>query len=442
MSSLLIKGGTVVTPEDVLRCDVYVVDGRIEALGKDLPRMGAEVIDAEGCYVFPGFIDEHVHFREPGYEHKEDFESGTMAAAVGGVTTVLEMPNTLPPVDCVRELKRKDALVRDKAYVDYGLYGVLVDDSLDELVEMYEAGAVGFKAFLGPTTGNISPPSDGTVLEALELSRKHGFTVAFHCENSQLVTYFERRAHSRPVTPLTHLESRPDVCEVESVRKVVYFAYKTGGTALLVHLSSGETVDFLRENYLPNVYAETCPQYLFLDSRDYPRLGALMKVNPPIRHPEDREKLWQAIRDRVISNVGSDHAPHTLEEKSMGLDRAPSGMIGVETVGPLIIDAALKGHFSLQRACQVLSTNPARAFGLYPRKGTITIGSDADLVVVDPREVTKIDASRLHSKQKFTPFDGMVLSLKIKCTILRGHIVAKDGEPIKRKIGKNVRASQ
>ena len=436
--SIVVKNGNIVTPHGVFRSSIYVSDGKITGLGDGVKDRGAEVIDADGMYVFPGFIDEHVHFREPGLEVKEDFETGSKSAVSGGVTTVLEMPNTTPPVADVKELKRKDMIVRGKAYADYGLYGVLTDDSLDNLEELFEAGAIGFKAFLGPTTGDIAPPSDATVYEALTKSAAKGFTVAFHCENRRLVEYFEKLARKRGEHPLVHLYSRPAVCEVESVRKVVYFAQKTGGRALIVHISSGETVSFLGKEHTPNVFTETCPQYLLFDSRDYERFGTLIKVNPPIRGPDDREMLWEAVRKGVIKNIGSDHAPHTLEEKNMGMANSPSGMLGVETMASLMIDAAVKNLIPFEKVAEICSTNPAKAFNLYPRKGAITVGADADLVIVDTKTQREIRANKFHSKNKFTPYDGMRVNASIKYTILRGHIVAVDGEPTGVRVGRNV----
>ena len=436
--SVVVKNGNIVTPTGVFRASVFVSDGKITGLGEGVRDRGAEVIDADGMYVFPGFVDEHVHFREPGLEVKEDFETGSKSAVAGGVTTVLEMPNTIPPVSDVKELRRKDSIVRGKAFSDYGLYGVLTDYSLDDLEELFDAAAVGFKAFLGPTTGDIAPPSDATVYKALEKSAAKGFPIAFHCENRQLVEYFEKLARERGEHPLVHLYSRPAVCEVDSVRRVVYLAQKTGGRALIVHISSGETVSFLEREHLPNVFTETCPQYLFFDSRDYERLGTLIKVNPPIRGPDDREMLWEGIRRGVIKTLGSDHAPHTLEEKNTGMLKSPSGMLGVETLASLMIDAAVRNLIPFEKVAEICSTNPAKAFNLYPRKGSIVVGADADLVIVDTKTPKEIKAHRLHSKNKFTPYDGMQLNSSIKYTILRGHIVAVDGEPTGVRVGRNV----
>ena len=430
MSDLVIRDGYIVSPQGVTRASIYVSGGKIAAFGEKFDIRGVDVVDASGMYVFPGFVDEHVHFREPGYEWKEDFSTGSAAAAAGGVTTVLEMPNTVPPVADASTLRKKAELVRGKSWVDYGLYGVLTDQSLNNLEEMLEAGAVGFKAFLGPTTGDIEQPSDPTIIEALTLSREKGFTIAFHCENRHLVHHYEQKTRREPVSPLSHLHSRPAICEVDSVIKINYYAAKTGGRALIVHLSSGEAVDYLRGNKAPSVFVETCPQYLLLDSNDYQRFGNLIKVNPPIRFPEDREKLLQGLRANVITNIGSDHAPHTLEEKRKNVFEAPAGMFGVELLGPLMVDMALRGHIHLEKVAEVLSTNPAKTFGLYPRKGGLLIGSDADFAIFDPRTPTKIQAAKLHSKHRFTPFDGREILAKHRYTVLRGKIIAVDGEPI------------
>lgn len=428
MSDLIIKDGNLVTPHGIVKTSIFVSDGEIAAFGEHFSARGVEVIDAKDMFVFPGFVDEHVHFREPGYEWKEDFASGSMAAAAGGVTTVLEMPNTNPPVSSVKELRRKAELVRSKSFVDYCLYGVLLDDNLEELEALIDAGAIGFKAFLGVTTGEIASPSDSTILEALSLSKDRKFTIAFHCENRNLISYYESKARQQPITPLTHLYSRPAICEVDSVMKVNYYAAKTGGHALIVHLSSGETVEYLRKNKAPNVVVETCPHYLLLDQHDYEKHGNLIKVNPPIRYVEDREKLLQGIREGMITNIGSDHAPHTLEEKKKNVFEAPSGMHGVETTGPLLVDAALNGLFPLEKVAELYSANPAKTFGLYPRKGGLLIGSDADFAIFDPGKPSRIEASKLHSKHKFTPFDGKPLSASLRYTILRGNIIFRDGE--------------
>ena len=425
------RNGRIVTPWSIHEADILVRGGVIESVGRGLSSEGAEVIDARGCYVFPGGVDEHVHMREPGLTHKEDFSSGTKAAAAGGITTILEMPNTLPPVDSPERLSSKREALRGKAYVDFGLYGVLHDGNVDELTDMWREGAVGFKVFLGPTTGDLPAPNDASLYEAMNLSARHGFTLAFHAENRDLVKYFTEKVKASDRRDYeAHADSRPSICEEEAVSRLIIFAKRTGAKVLIVHVSAKESVELLREARARGlrVWGETCPHYLLLTREAHKRYGALVKVNPPLRDEEDRRALWKALRDDAIRTVGSDHAPHTPEEKSGDIWRAQAGFIGVETMLPILLDASFKGLISLEKTASLASYWPARIFGLYPRKGSIEVGGDGDLIIVDPHGETKIDAGRLHSKHKLTPFDGMRLRGRIRYTILRGVVVAEDGE--------------
>lgn len=438
---LLVKGGSVVFSWGVVRADVLCEDGVVAKIGRDIEEGGSTVLDARGMLVMPGFVDEHVHFREPGMEYKEGFERGSMAAIAGGVTTVIDMPNTLPPVDGVRPLRAKINRLEGRSYVDYGLYGLLTDSSVSELADMLEEGACGFKAFLGPTTGDIPPPSEGAIVEALRESASKGFTIAFHPENKQLVEYYTGVARARGSDPRLYPESRPPICEAEAVNRLVLYSKLTGGRVLLAHLSCEESVrlvEHAKERGV-RVFAETCPHYLFLDSTAYDRLGCLVKVNPPLRGGRDREELWSGVRRGVIDTVGSDHAPHSREEKLVSnVWEAAAGFVGVETMGPLMIDAALRGLISLTRLVEVLSENPSRLFGLYPRKGCIRPGSDADLVVVDPRSRFRITSSSLHSRHPVTPFEGVEVRGRIKWVVLRGEVMVSDGRVVGDRIGELV----
>ena len=437
---LLVKDGTLVLSDEVVEgVDILCEDGVVQAIGRGLSPRGADVIEARGMLVMPGFVDEHVHFREPGLEHKEGFERGSLAAIAGGVTTVIDMPNTLPPVDSVSRLRSKIRALEGKSYVDYALYGLLSDSSVGELAEMWEEGACGFKAFLGPTTGDLPPPSEGTIIEALRMSASKGFVIAFHPENKQLVEYYSRLAASKGSEPRLHSEARPPICEVEAVSRVALYSRFTGGRALLVHLSCRESMEVVRraKEAGANIYAETCPHYLYLDSSAYSKWGCLVKVNPPLREKSDREALWAAIREGVIDTVGSDHAPHTREEKlKENVWEAAAGFVGVETLGPLMVDAALSGRISLTDLVRVLSENPARLFGLYPRKGGLRPGSDADLVIVDPHSTTTVRSSGLHSKHPLTPFEGLELKGRIRWVVLRGRIMVDNGKVVGGKSGR------
>jgi dihydroorotase len=440
---LLVKNGVVVTSSGLQRLDILIINGVIEALGRDLQRDSVEVLDVRGLLVFPGVVDEHVHMREPGLTYKEDFETGTAAAAAGGVTTILDMPNTIPPVDSSVKLREKRRLLESKAYVDFGLYGVLHDSNIDEIEGMWNEGAVGFKVFLGPTTGNIPPPLDKTLIEAFEKSAAQGFTLAFHAENYSLVEYYTGKIKKVGLNnPEAYPDSRPNICEEEAVSRILILARKTGGKALIVHTSTMEAVSLIREAKMKNVkvYCETCPQYLLLDRKAYRRLGSLVKINPPLREDCDQQALWNGLREGIIDTIGSDHAPHTYEEKIIGnIWEAAAGFIGVETLLPLMLDSALKGLIPMEKIPLLLSENPAKIFGIYPRKGCINVGADGDLIIVDPAQERVINSEKLHSKHKITPYDGMKIKGGIKYTILRGVKIAEDGEIVKHRAGRFVK---
>ncbi|MCS7142776.1 MAG: dihydroorotase family protein [Aigarchaeota archaeon] len=441
---LIVRNGAIVNPWGVVNADVLIENGRISAIGRGL-RADAEEIDASGMYVLPGFVDEHVHFREPGLEYKEDFLTGSMSSVCGGVTTVCDMPNTNPSTDTPERLREKYARIRGRSYADYGLYALLTDHSKVHVEEMLSCGAIGLKAFLAPSTGEISSPSDGTLVEALELSSKLGFTVALHCEDGELVDHFMSKLLSqRPLRPSDYSLARPIICETTSIMKVSHLAIKTGGRALILHVTSGESLTIIKscKRSNRNVFAETCPHYLYLSERDYDRLGTMIKVNPPIRSERDRRALWRGLIQGIIDTIGSDHAPHTLEEKTRDVLEAPPGIVGAETIGPLMLDAAMRGIVSIEKVAEVLSTNPAKALSIFPKKGAVSVGSDGDLVVFDPHAEFVVNAKKLHSKQKFTPYDMMKLMGRIRYTILRGNVVVKDGEPLGPPTGERLTLNQ
>ncbi len=436
--SILVRGVRLVLPygirDDV---DVLVVNGRVEAIGRGLGKPGGvEVLEARGLLAFPGAVDEHVHMREPGLEYKDDFYHGTMAAAAGGVTTVLEMPNTLPPVENRRILEEKAKRLSGRAHVDFGLYGVIHDGNIDEFEEIVYGGAVGFKIFLGPTTGNIPAPNDGTLIEALSKSAKMNVPIAFHAENWNLVKYYTEKVKATGrMDPAAHTDARPPICEEEAIQRLILYSKHTGGRVLIVHMSAKEGVELLRQARALklNVWGETNPHYLLLTVRDYEKYGVLIKVNPPIRDESHQRELWRAVLDGTITHIGSDHAPHSREEKKKNVWEASAGFHGVRTLVPLMIDQALRGKLPLTKIPELLAENPARLFNIYPRKGSLSIGSDGDLVLVDPREETVLREEDLYAKNPLSPFIGWRLKGKIKYVILRGNIIARDGKVVEEK---------
>ena len=336
------------------------------------------------------------------------------------------MPNTLPPVDSAKALLEKLELVSKKAYVDFGLYGMLHSSNLDQFEPMIEAGAIGFKVYLGPTTGNVPPPDDGALLRILEKSAKQNVTIVFHAENNDIVNFFtEEIFRSGSKDPLTHMKARPDIAEEEAIRRVGLFALRTGGRALIAHVSSKNGLNAVRELKIAKakVYAETCPHYLLLNEADYKKYGPLIKINPPIRTEEDRLALIEGLNDGTITNVGSDHAPHTTEEKKGDIWKAASGIVGVQTIFPLTLHLALTGIISINLIPRVLSESPAKLFGLYPSKGALQVGSSADLVIADPKSSWTIKEEDLYYAYPTTPFVGWSLKGKVNYTILRGKVV-------------------
>lgn len=433
--NLLVRNARLVLPEGIIDdIDILVENGVVSRIGKGLEApSGVEVLDAKGKLVLPGVVDEHVHMREPGLEYKDNFTNGTLDAVAGGVTTVLEMPNTLPPVEDHKILLNKAKRLISKAYVDFALYGVIHNENIDEFEEMVHIGAVGFKIFMGPTTGNIPSPDDAVIYEALLKSAKLKVPIAFHAENWSLVKYFtEKTKASGRLDPKAHVDARPPICEEEAIQRIALYAKRTGGLALIVHMSSREGVEVLRRARMEgvNIWGETNPHYLLLSLEDYDRYGTLIKVNPPIRSREHQETLWKAILDGTITNMGSDHAPHTEEEKKKNVWEAAAGFPGVRTLLPLMLDQALRGKLPLTKIPELLSKNPAKLFNLYPRKGTIMVGSDADMVIVDPQAETVINKEDFHSKYPISPFIGWKLKGKIEYTILRGTIIAVEGKVI------------
>jgi len=460
MSSLRVSGGTVVTPQGQRRADVRVEDERVVAV--EAPGTGGRVdeeIDATGKLVFPGFIDPHVHSRDPGFPEKEDFAHSTRAAAAGGITTILEMPNAIPPVaDAATFVERANHHGR-VAFVDFGLWGLALGvQNLDQLASLLAAGVVGFKLFWGYALHRetkqlvynlaeyapaelIMPPGNGEVLRLCQEIARMGALLAAHCEDRGLLEEAQWQLGHPIQSYADLLGARPEVSEAASIALAAEFARATGCRVHVVHMSSARGVDLVRQARQAGVplSAETCPQYLTLSDQDYTRLGGMMKVYPPVRQLGDQEALWQGVEDGVITSVGSDHAPHTVEQKRLPLGEQPAGNVGVETLGPLMVDGMVRGRTSPERLALVLSEGTARLYGLYPQKGAIQPGSDADLTIVDPSATTTIRNERLHSKQKISPWHGRPCRGAITMTVLRGRVIMRDGEPVGEVAGRLIR---
>ena len=446
---LIVKNGTVVSESAMYVADVGLGDGVVLAIGApgSLTQPAAAELDARDRFVLPGVIDGHVHFREPGLEYKEDFGTGSRAAVMGGVTTVLEMPNTRPPTATAELVEAKRALAEAKAYCDFGLYGLLAQDNLDELAPMAAAGVVGYKCYLGQSTGNIPPPDDGVLLEALDIARAVDLRVGFHAENNQILQhYIGRRQAEGRTDPHAHLDSRPWIAEVESIQRVALFAQYTGTRVHIFHLSSRHglaTIETWRTRGV-DLTTETAPQYTFLTSEATPRLGSLLRISPPVREAGHRDSLLAALADGRIDAIATDHSPHTPDEKAPdNIWEATSGFAGVEiSVALFLTEAVNTGRMTLPQFVRAASTGPARIWGLYPRKGSLQVGADADITVVDLARAGVVDSARLHGKHNPTPFHGHRLTGMPVATIVRGQLVMREGELVGEPRGRMLRPTR
>jgi dihydroorotase len=442
---LVISNGTLVTPRATYAADVGTSGEAIAAIGAPgmLGGESRQVVDASGRFVLPGVIDGHVHFREPGLEHKEDFGTGSRAAVMGGVTTVLDMPNTLPTTSTPQLVENKRRLAEAKAYCDFGLFGLLAQDTIEQLRPMAEAGVVGFKCFMGQSTGDIPPPDDGRLLDGLAISAQLGMRVAFHAENDQILQHHIRRVKAEGRTdPLAHVDSRPVIAEVEAIQRAALFARAVGAKIHILHLSSADglaVIEAWRRKGV-DITCETTPHHCFLTSSDMRTLGAVLRINPPVREPGHGGALLEGLATGRITAIATDHSPHLRSEKlHADIWQAVSGFAGVETSLRLFLTYGVNaGRLSLQQLVRATSEGPARTWGLFPRKGALQVGSDADFTVVDLSVSDVISERRLHGKNNLTPFEGHLTSGAAVATVVRGQVVMQDGQLVGQPRGRMV----
>jgi len=448
-ADLVIKNGWVVTPQDTLRGGVAISGEKFVAIGTDdsLPD-GKEVIDAKGRHILPGLIDAHVHFRDPGMTHKEDFSTGSTAAVCGGITTVLDMPNVIPPTADAEQVRVKERLAEGKSLVDFGVLGVVVQTNADHILPMAQAGAIGYKIFFGETIGNLPFPDDGMCIEAFSNITRSKLPLGIHAENRQIQHYCTNKLKAEGKNdPVCWEQSRPYLCEAESVAHALFFAEALGTKLHIFHMSTKQAAQMVKDAKARGlrVTAETGPHYLLREPNDMAKVGSLLKMNPPVRTKDHAEVLWDGLIKGYVDMIATDHSPHTLEEKGSDINGkllkpaiwdCISGFCGVETGVPLILTEVNKGRMSLNQYVKVASENPARVWQIYPRKGAIRLGSDGDVTIVDMDKEATVDATKLHSKNKPTPWNGWKVKGVPVATIVRGHVQMRDGEPVGKPIGR------
>jgi len=420
---LVFKGGTVVNHAGEGLADIGVKDGRIAAIGSIGAGLAGETIDARGLHILPGVIDTQVHFREPGLEHKEDLESGSRSAVLGGVTAVFEMPNTRPPTTSAAALAAKVGAATNRMYCDFAFFVGATRDNVDDLAELeLLPGAAGIKVFVGSSTGDLLVDDEATLARILATITRRA---AFHSEDETRLR--ERMKLQREGDPASHSEWRDPQAALASTERLLRLARRAGKRVHVLHVSTREEMALLAL-HKDIASVEVTPQHLTLAAPDaYQALGTKAQMNPPLRDRYHQERLWWGLSQGVVDVLGSDHAPHTLEEKAKSYPATPSGMPGVQTLVSVMLDHVNAGRLSLARFVDLTSAGPQRLFGI-AGKGRIAVGYDADLTIVDLKAERVIDDAWIGSKCGWTPFAGRKVRGWPVGTLVGGRLAMWQGE--------------
>ena len=433
---LVIKNGTVVTAAESYKADIAVKDGRIVMIARDIEPDGERVVDASGKLVLPGAIDAHVHLELPvsNTVSADSYEAGTRAAACGGTTMVIDFATQEKGMGLVETVKDRFKYVEPQACVDYAFH-VAITDLNDKILEEFKASAeFGVPSFKLYMVYKGMMVDDGVIAAALERSKETGTLVAVHAENPYLIDGRIKKLLSEGKTSAWyHYESRPEFVEVDAVRRVVYLARTFKAPLYIVHLASMEGLDEVTkardEGF--EIYAETCPQYLNFTNEVYKREdGRNFVCSPPIKGEESRAALWEGLKRGDISTIATDHCPFKTFEKAWGKDdftKIPNGCMGVENMYPYMLSEANKGRVSFNKVVELCSTNVARIFGCAPQKGTIAVGSDADIVIYDPEKKFIVSMDKMHSDVDYTIWEGCEMAGYPVMTFSRGKLVYQDG---------------
>ena len=428
----ILKGGVVVNHDGVGERDIGIFKGQVAGIGNFEDGQAGETIDCHGLHILPGVTDSQVHFREPGLEHKEDLESGSLAAVMGGVTSVFEMPNTKPLTVSTNALEDKILRATDRMHCDFAFWIGGTRENVEDIPELERLpGSAGIKVFMGSSTGDLLVDDDEGVRSILSKTRRRS---AFHSEDEYRL---RKRMNERVENdPASHSIWRDEECALQSTRRLVKIARETCAKIHILHLSTTKEVDFLIAH--KNIASiEVTPQHLSLNDEAYQTLGTLAQMNPPIRSSEHGQRLWWGLGQGVLDILGSDHAPHTLEEKQQPYPQSPSGMPGVQTLVPVMLDHVNAKRLSLERFVDMTSAGPHRLFGM-ARKGRIAVGYDADFTVVDLKRIETITNDWVAYKCGWTPFEGKKITGWPVGTIIRGTRVMWEGELVSPATGKPI----
>jgi len=431
---LILKGGTVVNQDGEGVRDVAVRDGRVAAIDTFGAASAGEVVDCRGLHVLPGVIDSHVHFREPGLTHKEDLESGSRGAVLGGVTAVFEMPNTEPTTSNAEAIADKVKRAHHRMFCDFAFYIGATRENTKHLAELERLpGVAAVKVFMGSSTGSLLVEDDESVRDILGVIRRRA---AFHSEDEYRL---RERINLRVAGDArSHPVWRDALAALTCTQRLIKLARETGKRVHVLHVTSKDEIALLAE-HKDIVSAECTPNHLTLAAPEcYERLGAFAQINPPVRDAAHRDGLWNGIAQGIVDTIGSDHSPHTREEKSQAYPATPSGMTGVQTLVPLMLDHVHAGRLTLMRFVDLTSAGPARLFGI-ARKGRIAVGYDADFTVVDLKRRQTIGNDWIASRAGWTPYDGVAVTGWPLGTFVRGHKIMWEGSLLAPAPGEAVR---
>ncbi|MCY4400268.1 MAG: dihydroorotase [Gemmatimonadetes bacterium] len=426
----LIRDATVVLPREVARTSVLIEGGRVAAVDPAPHSRADEVVDATGLFLLPGVIDDQVHFRDPGLTHKEDLHTGSRACAAGGVTSFLEMPNTVPQTITVDALARKLEHARRRCVVNYGFY---IGATTDNLTELRQATRTpGIKIFMGSSTGNMLV-DDQECLEAI--FAETSLPITAHCEDESTV-HANAAGLEAPLTIHDHSRIRDHRAAITATLRGIDLARRHGHRFHVLHVSTAEEAGILAERH-DLITAEVCPHHLFLDVSDYGRLGTLAQMNPSLKTPEDRAALWRGLKEGAIQIIATDHAPHTLEEKDVPYPASPSGVPAVEVMLPLMLNEVNRGRCTLQDLAAWMSDGPARIWDIVG-KGRIEEGYDADLVLVDMERERAVRNEEQLTKSGWSPWHGTVLKGWPVRTWVGGRTVFAGGRVTREPVGREI----
>lgn len=434
MFDSIIKGGTCMTPSGAVQADIAIKDDKICAIGEFNSTQADHIIDATGLHVLPGVIDSQVHFREPGNEHKEDLEHGTRGAVLGGVTTIFEMPNTSPPTTNREALEDKISRMHNRAWCDFAFFvGGTPEANVDWHTLECLPGCCGIKIFMGSSTGNLLVSQDDAIEAILSQSQRR---VAVHCEDEARLIE-QKHIAQEGQHPRFHPIWRDEETALRATTRLLNIARKTGKKVHTLHITTKQEMELLA-HYKDVATVEVLPQHLTLDDSAYESLGSYAQMNPPIRAKHHQDALWQAINNGLVDTLGSDHAPHTHEEKQRTYPESPSGMPGVQTLVPIMLDHVNNGKLTLERFVDLVCHGPQRIYNIV-QKGRIAVGYDADFTIVDMNKEQTITHEQMACKSGWTPFHGRKVKGWPTHTIIRGSVIMQHGELIGTQNGQPVR---